>query len=166
MFSERRALRGFFGTGGPAALRPGPAPQKQTAARCRAAVSSNDSFHYAVFTHPKWWDNPAALSDSAARCAPSKNRRSGNGRISGSLQLGVQFLDRVHVHVAHGLHALDGSFCTEDGREGGHTRQEGAGTDGTRVGDGIAALLHRVDDHGDLRSEEHTSELQSPCNLV
>src|SRR2546426_4670333 len=40
---------------------------------------------------------------------------------------------------------------------------------GRRDGDQVAALRRRVDDQRaliDSRSEEHTSELQSPCNLV
>src|SRR5205807_5152088 len=30
----------------------------------------------------------------------------------------------------------------------------------------VVAEVHECAEHGDARSEEHTSELQSPCNLV
>src|SRR5256885_10266134 len=55
----------------------------------------------------------------------------------------------------------DGVLLARDGR--GRERQHGrAGVDlHDRDNDTAAAWRHR-----DLRSEEHTSELQSPCNLV
>src|SRR2546426_11893063 len=48
-------------------------------------------------------------------------------------------------------------------RRGGHDRPAGDGTEGGTAG-GNDRVLHRG--HSIFRSEEHTSELQSPCNLV
>src|SRR6266446_8283617 len=38
--------------------------------------------------------------------------------------------------------------------------------DGTPVFESAAILIHLTNAHPTARSEEHTSELQSPCNLV
>src|SRR2546426_4517512 len=47
----------------------------------------------------------------------------------------------------------------------GEGRAHGGPGEGDRAGKGCVPLLRRAGAAGD-RSEEHTSELQSPCNLV
>ena len=57
------------------------------------------------------------------------------------------------------LHALDGGLGAGDGGEGGHAVEQRGGADVARVGDRVAALLDRVDDHGDLAVLDHVDDV-------
>src|SRR5256885_15289292 len=81
---------------------------------------------------------------------------------------------RLHVHPAQSqCPGLGGGQCDrDDGRSGQHREFPtmhkasnlcGCNWAGTIVIVGMPALAHVIEIY---RSEEHTSELQSPCNLV
>src|SRR2546426_6412116 len=53
----------------------------------------------------------------------------------------------------------------EDGADHGHQEDQRGDLEGEQVG-GVESAPDRLGVAGGDRSEEHTSELQSPCNLV
>src|SRR5256885_12696518 len=90
-------------------------------------------------------------------------------------QRGTVKVTRDHLHKGAGFAPLLEPQHQKSGRNNnGHitTRHKGGGhkhhyrvVDFKRTKDGIPAKVERIE-YDPNRSEEHTSELQSPCNLV
>ena len=73
------------------------------------------------------------------------------------------FYDAEAIVVGHqpGAGKHKGRLGAENGREGGHARQQRAGADRARIGNRVAALLHCVDDHGDLVVLDHVHDVRA-----
>ncbi len=60
------------------------------------------------------------------------------------------------------FHPLDRGKCAGNGGVGRNPRGQCRSADGARVGDGIAALFHRVDHQHDLVALEHVHDIRAP----
>src|SRR5256885_14055540 len=79
--------------------------------------------------------------------------------------LAVHHEAAVAAYGQHALLRIEALGCNGGRKAGAHGRQRVV--EQQRVGDGSTIIACKPDlVHTIVRSEEHTSELQSPCNLV
>src|SRR5256885_6729811 len=134
-------------------------PPRSSRAHRRASSGAIPLPMYSSVFRARWSRNSSSSSWSA--CAQRNNDRSRSGIVNS--QCSGRIL-RPPSLVSQGNHRVD-AHSAPSRNAGGKQRDPGENrrykNKRHRVG-----WLHLVQQAGQVRSEEHTSELQSPCNLV